>query len=192
METFRVTGPLCGEFTGHRWISPQRPVTRSFDVFFDLRLNERLSEQSWSWWFETPLRSLWRHCNVSWHASPGSKPWVNCPFWAQAQAIRRLVKCWPNRPSGVSTMAPPEPPSGRRSTMYWRDFLAASAGPTPTTITHCGRDKMAAIYQTTFANAFSWMKMHLMISRHWFRQWLGADQATSHCLNQWWLVYWRI
>ena len=30
---------LCGEFTGHRWIPPaQRPVTRSFDVFFDLCL----------------------------------------------------------------------------------------------------------------------------------------------------------
>ena len=27
---------------------------------------------------------------------------------------------------------------------------------------------------------------------HWFRKWLGADQATSHYLNQWWLVYWRI
>ena len=55
---FRVTDPLWGEFTGHR------PVTRSFDVFFDLRLNKRLSKQSWSWWFETPSRSLWRHCNV--------------------------------------------------------------------------------------------------------------------------------
>ena len=40
---FRVTGHLSGEFTGHRWIPPQRPVTRSFDVFFDLRLNKRLS-----------------------------------------------------------------------------------------------------------------------------------------------------
>ena len=38
---FRVTGPLCGEFTG----PTQRPVTRSFDVFFDLRLNKRLSKQ---------------------------------------------------------------------------------------------------------------------------------------------------
>ena len=37
---FRVTGPLCGEFTGH-----QKPVTRRFDVFVDLRLNARLSEQ---------------------------------------------------------------------------------------------------------------------------------------------------
>ena len=41
----------------------QRPVTRSFDVFFDLRVNERLSKQSRGWWFETPSRSLWRHCN---------------------------------------------------------------------------------------------------------------------------------
>ena len=41
----------------------QRPVTRSFDVFFDLRLNKCLSKQSWGWWFETPSCSLWRHCN---------------------------------------------------------------------------------------------------------------------------------
>ena len=42
---FRVTGPLCGEFTTQRG-----PVTRSFDVFFDLRLNKRLSKQPWGWW----------------------------------------------------------------------------------------------------------------------------------------------
>ena len=41
----------------------QRPVTRSFDVFIDLRMNKWLSEQSWGWWFEMPSRSLWRHCN---------------------------------------------------------------------------------------------------------------------------------
>ena len=54
---FRVTDHLCGE------IPPQRPVTRSFDVFFDLRLNKRLSKQSWGWWFETLSRPLWPHCN---------------------------------------------------------------------------------------------------------------------------------
>ena len=42
---FRVTGPLCGELTGPGEIPTQRPVTRSFDVFFDLRLNKRLSKQ---------------------------------------------------------------------------------------------------------------------------------------------------
>ena len=63
---FRVTGPLCGEFTGRRWIpNTQRPVTRSFDVFCDLRLNKRLSKQPWGWWFEMPSWSLWRQCNES-------------------------------------------------------------------------------------------------------------------------------
>ena len=42
----------------------QSPVMRSFDVFFDLRLNKQLSKQSWGWWFETPPRPLWRHCNA--------------------------------------------------------------------------------------------------------------------------------
>ena len=41
----------------------QRPVTRSFDVFFDARLNKRLNKHSRCWWFETPWRSLWRQCN---------------------------------------------------------------------------------------------------------------------------------
>ena len=42
----------------------QRPVTRSFDVFLDRRLNKRLSKQSRRWWFETPSRQLWRHRNA--------------------------------------------------------------------------------------------------------------------------------
>ena len=48
--------PVTGEFPS------QRPVTRSFDVFFDLRLNKRLSKQSW--WLESPSCSLWYHCNA--------------------------------------------------------------------------------------------------------------------------------
>ena len=44
----------------------QRPVTRSFDVLYDLYLNKRLSKQSWGWWFETPSRPLWRHRNGYW------------------------------------------------------------------------------------------------------------------------------
>ena len=55
MEIFSALLALC---------AAQRPVTRSFDVFFDLRLNKRLSKQSWGWWFETPSSPLWRHCNV--------------------------------------------------------------------------------------------------------------------------------
>ena len=62
---FRVTDHLCGKFTGPGEFPAQRPVTRSFDVFFDLRLNKRLSKQPWGWWFETPAWSLWRHRNGS-------------------------------------------------------------------------------------------------------------------------------
>ena len=70
---FRVTGHLCGEFTGPGEFPAQRPVTRSFDIFFDLRLYKRLSKQSWGWWFETLSCSLWRHCNVTVQlALPGS------------------------------------------------------------------------------------------------------------------------
>ena len=75
-------------------------------------------------------------------------------------------------------------------------------------LTHWGWDEIAAILQTTFSNAFSWMKIcgfhlwshwslflkfELTIFQHWSRQWLRTDQVTSHCLNQfWWLVYWHI
>ena len=60
---FRVTGPLCGEFIGYRWI----PLTKASDAkiwwVFYLRLNKRLSKQSRRWWIETPSCPLWRHCN---------------------------------------------------------------------------------------------------------------------------------
>ena len=61
---FRVTGLLCGEFTGPGEFPVQRPVTPSFDVFFDLCLNKLLIIQWWGWWFEPPSHPLWRHCNV--------------------------------------------------------------------------------------------------------------------------------
>ena len=64
METFSALLAICagnspvpGEFP------TQRPVTRSFDVFFDLRLNKRLRKQPRGWWFETPPCPLWRHRN---------------------------------------------------------------------------------------------------------------------------------
>ena len=66
METFSALLALCSgnsSITGE--FPSKRPVTRSFDVFFDLCLNKRLSKQSWGWWFETQPRSLWRHCDVT-------------------------------------------------------------------------------------------------------------------------------
>ena len=67
--------------------------------------------------------------------------------------------------------------------------------------THLPLDKMAAILQTVFSYAFSWMKnfvfclkfnwslfprFQLTITQHWFSKWLGAEKATSHYLNQCW------
>ena len=56
--------PISGEFPA------QRPVTRHFDVFFDLHLNKWFSKPSSRRWFETTSRPLWCHCNdasVMWH-----------------------------------------------------------------------------------------------------------------------------
>ena len=77
-ETFSALLAICAEnsqVTGE--FSAKRPVTRSFGVFFDLRLNERLSKQSWWWWFETPSRHydviamkcrISSRCNLAWLA----------------------------------------------------------------------------------------------------------------------------
>ena len=43
---FHVTGHLCREFTGPGKFPAQRPVARSFNVFFEMCLNKRLSKQS--------------------------------------------------------------------------------------------------------------------------------------------------
>ena len=74
--------PVTGE-------SPsKRPVTRSFDVFFDLRLNKQLSKQWRRRWFETPLRLLWRHCNVN--STPCSRA---LPIGLK---MRNISRPWPN------------------------------------------------------------------------------------------------
>ena len=74
METLSALLAICagnslvtGEFPA------QRPVTWSFEVVFDLRLNKRLRKQSWGWWFETLSRQLWRHC----YAGRSHNPFVH-------------------------------------------------------------------------------------------------------------------
>ena len=82
METFCALLALCagnspvtGEFPA------QRPVTQSFDVSFDLRLNKRLSKQSWGRWFETPSCPLWCHCNGLSGAHGCAAPKMRCIRW---------------------------------------------------------------------------------------------------------------
>ena len=78
--------PFTGEFPA------QRPVTRSFDVFFDLLLNKRLSKQSWGWWFETLSRSLWRHRNEVYISR-----W-ECPHCRSGRCIVRAT-AWSSYPT---------------------------------------------------------------------------------------------
>ena len=64
MERVSTLLALCeGNPPVTSWVPSQRSMTRSFDVFFDLRLNKRLSKQSKRQWFEVPLCLSWRHVN---------------------------------------------------------------------------------------------------------------------------------
>ena len=98
---FRVTGPLFGEFTSHRWIPLTKPVTRSFDGFCDLRLNKRLSKQSRRWWFVTQPCSLWRHCNgICLNSTFKSARWawpgaVNTGFHDDVIKRKHFPRNWP-------------------------------------------------------------------------------------------------
>ena len=61
---FALLGCCDGNLSVTGEFPSQSPVTRSFYVLFCLRLNKWLSKQSTRRWFETPSRSLWRHCHV--------------------------------------------------------------------------------------------------------------------------------
>ena len=64
METFSALLVICaGKLPVSGEVPAQRPVTQSFDVFFDQRPNKRLIKQSWGRWFETHSSPLWRHSN---------------------------------------------------------------------------------------------------------------------------------
>ena len=63
-NSFRVTGPLWGEFTGHRWIPLTKASNTKLWCFLNLRLNEGMSKQPKYRWIETPSRSLWCHCKI--------------------------------------------------------------------------------------------------------------------------------
>ena len=74
---FRVTGHLCGNSPAPGEFPAQWPGTRSIDVFFDLRLNKRLSKQSWGWC----LKRYCAHYDVTvlmwYHQTPAdTKSWL--------------------------------------------------------------------------------------------------------------------
>ena len=92
---FRVTGHLWGihRGTGNSLVPgefpAQRPVTRSFDVFCDVRLNKLLSKQWWGWWFETSSCPLWRHRNAG-------KIFIWWSTWVKDMESKHEDKFWSN------------------------------------------------------------------------------------------------
>ena len=61
---FRVTGPLCWEFTGHRWIPRTKASDADLRCFLSSMPKSTVEHlQLKRWGFETPSCSLWRHCN---------------------------------------------------------------------------------------------------------------------------------
>ena len=84
---FHVTGPLWGKPPVTGGFPSQKLVTWSFDVFFDLHLNKQMSKYWWGWWFETPSRSLWGHCNECIENNVWARVSV-CPFGIYFQSCK--------------------------------------------------------------------------------------------------------
>ena len=112
METFSALLTFCwGESGG---FPSQMSVTRSFDVFFDLRLSNRLSKQLRPRRFETPSRSLWRHCNAQYRNYEGHA-------YNHSITKQNKTKCepWKNNSSDVLSAAPPTSTPLPCHSSYW-------------------------------------------------------------------------
>ena len=109
METFSALLALCaGNSPVTSEFPAQRPVTWSFDVFFDLRLNQQLSKQWSLWWFEMPPRSLWRHCNAFNQLHP---TWIGHPYKNGLQSVIRDVHGGDGRDGNIW-------PAAHKDTLY--------------------------------------------------------------------------
>ena len=117
IETFSALLALCaGNLPVTGEFSSPRPVTRSFDVFIDLRLNKRLSKQWWGCWFDTSLRPLWRHCN-DWYSYPSMDTAI---FYHRSSSLS-----WQTRhsscDSSLSYYTPTNPVSPCASGCHWTE-----------------------------------------------------------------------
>ena len=98
MKTFSALLAICAgnsPFTGE--FPAKASNAELFDVFFDLRLNKRLSIQLGGWWFETPSRPLWRHCDDVMHT------YTLFQGVSLHHAIQRPVASWASLSSTNST-----------------------------------------------------------------------------------------
>ena len=109
---------LCGEFTGDCGNSP---VTGEFPSHRQWRLNKRLSKQSRRRWFETPSRSLWRHCNVV----PNSDPMIRAAagsYGVQRVTLVQFLMCETGQIGGFRALWK-EWPQTWHTALPWLPFL---------------------------------------------------------------------
>ena len=149
METFSALLALCaGNSPDTGQFTVQRPVTRSFDVFFDLRLNEPLSKQWWGWWFETLSRPLWRYGNAE---NKGAYTLVRflAPFviiTADCHVLFILTHLPLDKMAAISQTTSSDAFSRMKSVVFWLKF-----------------------HWSLF------LRVQLPIIQHWFSWWLGAE-----------------
>ena len=75
--------------------SPHKGQWRgNVDVFFKLRLNKRLRKQSWGWWFDTPSRSFWCHCNSFWKPYGQYKSVLPCYADNDDERLNGSTRVW--------------------------------------------------------------------------------------------------
>ena len=193
MATFSALLAICaGNSPVSGEVPAQRPVTRSFDVFFDLRLNKRLNKQSWGWWFETLSRPLWRQCNewriftpnldsvglirslqncahattavVSWHAWNSYN--VHLTHWGRATHICVGKLTIIGSDNGLSP--------GRRQAIIWTNAGMLLIRPWGTNFSEIFIGNQI----------FSFKKMHLKISSaKWRPVYLGLNVLIYICLT---------
>ena len=157
--------------------------------------------------------SIWQVLRLTWHDNNASEQCMisnspqNSEIFIQQNFLetticnfahfRRLNVCIIKTSSFTTFL---KPTHKKQSYVYVIQTLRSLHHQMSQNLTHWGWDKMATIFQTTFSNAFSWMKIyelwlrfhwrlfpgvHLTTFKHWFKWWLGADQAISHYLNLW-------
>ena len=102
----RVTGPLCGEFTGHQWIPCTKASEAELWCFLWFAPELTVGKNSWGWWFQTPSRSLWRYCNESYSREAQS----NVPIESRCYHGSILFHC--RSPCGAETQFPHPPIHG--------------------------------------------------------------------------------
>ena len=144
---FRVTGHLCGEFTGHQWI----PLTKTSDA----ELWCFLWSASWTngWVNNREAGNLRRHRA---HYDVIVMPY--CAIHEICLQLRFPCFCYTKSACVIYLL------TFFRGNSYWGDwedlqivYLSQGSGTKP--LTHLPLDKMAAISQTIFSYAFSWIKV---------------------------------